>query len=30
MLRDFVLGFVKVHVLHHAAQAPIYGLAMME
>ena len=30
MLRDFVLGFVKIHVLHHAAQAPIYGLAMME
>jgi PadR family transcriptional regulator PadR len=30
MLRDFFLGFVKVHVLHHAAQEPIYGLAMME
>lgn len=30
MLRDFFLGFVKVHILHHAAQEPIYGLAMME
>ena len=30
MLRGFVLGFVKVHVLHHAAQEPVYGLAMME
>jgi DNA-binding PadR family transcriptional regulator len=30
MLRDFFLGFVKVHVLHHAAQEPVYGLAMME
>lgn len=29
MLRDFVLGFAKVHILHHAAQAPIYGTAMM-
>ena len=30
MIRDFFLGFIKVHVLHHAAQEPIYGLAMME
>ena len=30
MLRDFFLGFVRVHVLHHAARAPIYGLAMLE
>lgn len=30
MLRDFFLGFVKIHVLHHAAQEPIYGLAMIE
>jgi PadR family transcriptional regulator, regulatory protein PadR len=30
MLRDFFLGFVKVHVLHHAAQEPVYGLAMIE
>ena len=30
MLRDFFLGFVKIHILHHAAQEPIYGLAMIE
>ena len=30
MIHDFLLGFVKVHVLHHAALEPIYGLAMME
>jgi PadR family transcriptional regulator PadR len=30
MLRDFFLGFIKIHVLHHAAQAPIYGVAMIE
>jgi PadR family transcriptional regulator, regulatory protein PadR len=30
MLRDLFLGFIKVHVLHHAAQAPVYGLALME
>jgi PadR family transcriptional regulator, regulatory protein PadR len=30
MLRDFFLGFVKVHVLHHASQEAVYGLALME
>jgi len=30
MLRDFFLGFVKIHILHHAAEEPIYGLAMIE
>ena len=30
MLRDFFLGFIKIHILHHAAQQPIYGLAMLE
>jgi PadR family transcriptional regulator, regulatory protein PadR len=30
MLRDFFLGFIKIHVLHHAAQGPIYGVAMIE
>lgn len=29
MLRDLFLGFIKVHILHHAAEEPIYGLAMM-
>ena len=30
MLRDFFLGFVKVHVLHHAALEPVYGLSLIE
>ena len=30
MLRDFFLGFVKVHVLHHAAREPVYGLALLD
>jgi PadR family transcriptional regulator, regulatory protein PadR len=30
MLRDFFLGFVKIHILHHALQAPVYGLAIIE
>lgn len=30
MLRDFFLGFIKIHVLHHAAREPIYGVAMIE
>lgn len=30
MLRDFFLGFVRIHILHHAAEEPIYGLAMIE
>jgi DNA-binding PadR family transcriptional regulator len=30
MLRDFFLGFIKVHILHHAAQEPVYGLALIQ
>lgn len=30
MLRDFFLGFIKIHILHHAAQEPIYGVAIIE
>jgi PadR family transcriptional regulator PadR len=29
MLRDFFLGFIKVHILHHAAHEPVFGLALM-
>ncbi len=29
MLRDFFLGFIKIHVLHHAAKEPVYGVAMI-
>ena len=30
MLRDFFLGFVRVHLLHHASQGPVYGVSFME
>ncbi len=29
MLRDLFLGFVRIHVLYHAAQEPVYGLQLM-
>ena len=29
ILRDVSLAFVRVHVLHHAAREPIFGLEMM-
>lgn len=25
MLRDLLLGFVKLHILYHAGQSPVYG-----
>ena len=30
MVRDFFLGFVKVHLLHHASRGPIYGVWFIE
>jgi DNA-binding PadR family transcriptional regulator len=30
LLRDFFLGFVKIHVLHHASREPIYGVWFLE
>jgi DNA-binding PadR family transcriptional regulator len=30
MIRDFFLGFIKIHILHHAAKAPVYGLWLIE
>lgn len=30
MIRDFFLGFVKIHILHHAGHEPVYGLALIE
>ena len=30
MLRDFFLGFVKIHILHHAAYEPVYGAALIQ
>ncbi len=28
--RDVFLGFIRIHVLHHAAEGPIFGLEMIE
>lgn len=28
--RDFFLGFIKIHVLHHAGEGPVYGTALIE
>jgi DNA-binding PadR family transcriptional regulator len=30
LVRDIYLAFVRVHVLHHAAEGPIYGAEMIE
>lgn len=30
MLKDFFLGFVKIHVLYHASREPIYGVEILE
>lgn len=30
MLRDLFLGFIKLHILHHAGQKPVYGLWLIE
>jgi PadR family transcriptional regulator len=29
MLRDFFLGFIKIHILHHAAHEPVFGMALI-
>lgn len=29
MIRDFFLGFIKIHILFHATEAPVYGLEMI-
>jgi len=30
MLREFFLGFIKIHILYHASNEPIYGSGIME
>src|SRR5438552_8493712 len=30
IFRDVFLAFVRVHLLHHAAEGPIYGLEMIQ
>ncbi|MBI4202745.1 MAG: helix-turn-helix transcriptional regulator [Chloroflexi bacterium] len=30
MLRDFFLGFIRIHILHHASEEPVYGTALQQ
>jgi DNA-binding PadR family transcriptional regulator len=30
MLRDFFLGFIRIHILYHASKEPVYGLWLIE
>lgn len=30
VVRNFFLGFIKIHILHHATKEPIYGLWFIE
>ena len=30
LLNSLFLGFVKLHILHHASQEPVYGLWLIE
>ncbi|PKN78509.1 MAG: PadR family transcriptional regulator [Chloroflexi bacterium HGW-Chloroflexi-9] len=30
IFREFFLGFIRVHILHHAAREGVYGLGMIE
>ncbi len=29
MLREFFLGFIQIHILHHATQQPVFGLDLI-
>jgi hypothetical protein len=29
VVRNFFLGFIKIHILHHAAQEEVYGPALI-
>jgi PadR family transcriptional regulator, regulatory protein PadR len=30
MIKEFYLGFIRIHILHHATKEPIYGLWLIE
>ena len=30
MIRDFFLGFTKIHILYHATQSPVCGIERVE
>ncbi|HHT9126018.1 MAG TPA: PadR family transcriptional regulator [Candidatus Brocadiia bacterium] len=29
MIKDFFIGFIKIHILYHAAKEPIFGVELM-
>ncbi|MEW6540830.1 MAG: PadR family transcriptional regulator [Bacillota bacterium] len=30
MIREFFLGFIKIHILYHAEQEPVYGAYLIQ
>ena len=30
VLKDFFIGFIKIHILYHASREPIYGVEILE
>jgi PadR family transcriptional regulator, regulatory protein PadR len=30
MLKDFFLGFIRIHILYHAGKEPLYGTGIMD
>ncbi len=30
MIKDFFLGFIKIHILYHASKEPVYGAELIE
>jgi PadR family transcriptional regulator, regulatory protein PadR len=30
MIKEFYLGFIRIHILHHATKEPTYGLWLIE
>lgn len=29
MIKDFFLGFIKIHILYHATKEPVFGIELM-
>ena len=30
MIKDFYLGFIRIHILYHASKEPVYGMWLIE
>lgn len=30
MIREFFLGFIRIHILHHASKEPVYGAWLIQ